>query len=206
MEWISFVTVLLLGVALSMDAFAVSIVDGLSCSHLDNKKKVFAPAMFGIFQGIMPLIGYFISYFFVAQFAVLQEIVPWVAFSLLLFIGGKMIIEAVIDLRKRPGDVCPKKLTYKGIIIQAIATSIDALAVGVSLLDLTKNTYSPFIFLDVAIIAIITFVICVIGIKIGKRVKGLFQDKVKIAEIVGGIILLIIGIEIVVTHYFPLPF
>ncbi|MEA5061047.1 MAG: manganese efflux pump [Erysipelotrichaceae bacterium] len=206
MEWLSIVTVLLLGVALSMDAFAVSIVDGLSCSHLDNKKKVFAPAMFGIFQGIMPLIGYFISYFFVAQFAVLQEIVPCVAFSLLLFIGGKMIIEAVIDLRKRPEDVCPKKLTYKGIIIQAIATSIDALAVGVSLLDLTKNAYSPFIFLDVAIIAIITFVICIIGIKIGKRVKGLFQDKVKIAEIVGGIILLIIGIEIVVTHYFPLPF
>jgi putative Mn2+ efflux pump MntP len=206
MTWQTLLTVILLAIALAMDAFAVSVVDGLTCQDLSRKQKIFAPSMFGLFQGFMPLIGYFIAFFFVSQFTVLEEIVPWIAFILLCLIGTLMLIEAVKDLKKTEEEVCGLRLTYKKIFFQAIATSIDALAVGVTLLDLTNDAYTPYVFLYGAIICVITFAITLVGIHLGKKIKNIFQNKIAIAEIIGGVILVLIGVEIVITHYFPLPF
>lgn len=170
----------ILAVGLSMDAFAVSICKGLSLGKIQKKHMAIAGAWFGGFQALMPLIGYFAGRFFAEK---LTQYDHWVAFILLLFIGGSMIKESLGE-EEESNDA----MDIKTMFLLAVATSIDALAVGVT-----------FAFLKVAIIpavvfiGVVTFVCSAIGIKIGSIFGTKYKSK---AELCGGIILILIGLKI----------
>ncbi len=183
---------LLMGAGLAMDAFSVSLANGLKEPCMSRKKTLGIASIFGGFQAAMPLIGYLILFYFVKTFTVLQKIIPWVSLALLLFLGIKMICDA---LKKEKSNECAcdnTSLTQKVLVLQGIATSIDALSVG-----LTLSSY-PFIFAALAclIIGVVTFGICVGGVELGKRVGTKYEKK---ASIAGGIILIVIGVEIFIT-------
>ena len=170
----------ILAVGLSMDAFAVSICKGLSLGKIQKKHMAIAGAWFGGFQALMPLIGYFAGRFFAEK---LTQYDHWVAFILLLFIGGSMIKESLGE-EEESNDT----MDIKTMFLLAVATSIDALAVGVT-----------FAFLKVAIIpavvfiGVVTFVCSAVGIKIGSIFGTKYKSK---AELCGGIILILIGLKI----------
>lgn len=188
MNFLFFFNSILIGLGLAMDAFSVSLANGLHEPKMKATKHTLAAAVFGIFQGAMPLIGWVCVHTIVEQFAVFEKIVPYIALVLLLYIGGKMIYDGV-----KGCDECGcQTLTIKALIVQGIATSIDALSVGF--------TIAKYIFwhalVCVCIIAVVTFICCLIGIEIGKRVGDKLSNK---ATIFGGAILIIIGIEIFIT-------
>ena len=185
----------LIGVGLSMDAFAVSICKGLGMEKI-NKKQAFTIGLyFGGFQALMPLIGWFLGIRF-QQY--ITSIDHWIAFILLVCIGGKMVVEAVRD--RDHGGVGKKgrPLDYKEMFLLAVATSIDALAVGIT-----------FAFLDTPIIEAIviigctTFVLSIVGVIVGNFFGTRYKKK---AEIIGGIILILIGLKILLEHLGILPF
>lgn len=178
--------IILIAVSLAMDAFAVSICKGLSMKKMDCKKAIIIALYFGIFQGGMPLIGYFLGVGFEESIRFIDH---WIAFGLLAFIGGNMIKEA---LSKKEDDEVDDSVDFKTMIVLAIATSIDALAVGVTFAFLNVN-----ILLAASLIAIITFVISCVGVKLG----NVFGDKYeKKAELAGGIVLVLIGLKILLEH------
>ena len=180
------IEIILIAVSLAMDAFAVSICKGLSMIKMDWKKAIIIGLYFGIFQGGMPLIGYFLGVGFEESIKFIDH---WIAFGLLAFIGGNMIKEA---LSKNDEDEVDDSVDFKTMIVLAIATSIDALAVGVTFAFLNVN-----ILLAVALIGIITFVISCIGVKLG----NVFGDKYeKKAELAGGVVLVLIGLKILLEH------
>jgi len=181
-------TLLVLAFGLSMDAFAVSICNCL-CYQKYGKKEVVVSALFyGLFQGLMPVIGYLLGTQFLS---VISSIDHWVALILLSIIGGKMVVDS---LSGESHDETEEKLDMKTLIVQSIATSIDALAVGISMAALKAD-----ILVSSGIIAISTFLCCVVGGMIGKRFGELFGKK---AQLLGGIILIVIGIKILVEHIF----
>ena len=171
------------GVGLAMDAFAVSICKGLSSKKIDIKKCLLVGAYFGIFQGIMPLIGYFLG---IKMKGLIISVDHWIAFILLGIIGFNMILESF--QKEQIND----KLDFKTMIGLAIATSIDALAVGITFAFLEVN-----ILVSVILISIITFIICVFGVKIGNAFGTKYGNK---AQLFGGIILILIGIKILLEH------
>lgn len=175
----------LIGFGLAMDATAISICKGLKMRKIDHKYMLLISAMFGLFQGLMPLIGYYIGASFIEY---ISSIDHWVVFILLAIIGGKMIYESFEE------ENCCEEISYdfKEIILLAIATSIDALAVGLTFAFLNVN-----VFVAASIIAIVTFVCCVIGVYIGNQFGMKYKSK---AEIVGGIILIVIGLKILLEH------
>ena len=180
------IEIILIAVSLAMDAFAVSICKGLSMKKMDWKKAIIIGLYFGIFQGGMPLIGYILGVGFEESIKFIDH---WIAFGLLAFIGGNMIKEA---LSKNDEDEVDDSVDFKTMIVLAIATSIDALAVGVTFAFLNVN-----ILLAVALIGIITFVISCIGVKLG----NVFGDKYeKKAELAGGVVLVLIGLKILLEH------
>ena len=180
------VEIILIAVSLAMDAFAVSICKGLSMKKMDWKKAIIIALYFGIFQGGMPLIGYLLGVGFEESIKFIDH---WIAFGLLAFIGGNMIKEA---LSKNEDDEVDDKVDFKTMIVLAIATSIDALAIGVTFAFLNVN-----IVLAVSLIAAVTFVISCIGVKLG----NVFGDKYeKKAELAGGIVLILIGLKILLEH------
>lgn len=177
-----------LAIGLSMDACAVSISNGM-CYRINPLKNALAAGMaFGLFQGLMPLIGYFAGHTFSHT---IENMDHWIALVLLSIIGGKMIIEA-IHQRRHPSRVVVKAFTLPTLIVQAVATSIDALAVGVGLGVMQVNVY-----IAVSVIAAITFGFSFCGVLIGKKFGGLLQDK---AEILGGLILILIGVHLFWEH------
>ncbi len=186
------VDVLLTGVGLSMDAVAVGMTNGMNEKDLRPKKAFIIALFYGVAQGVMPLIGYLAGKAF-SEF--IASIAPYIALVLLGFIGGKMIFEAI----KGEGEEY-KPLSIKTLFVQTIATSIDALAVGISILaieaagDLWVNAYLCF-----GIIAAITFVLSFGAVYLGKKFGELLAGK---AELVGGIILVLIGIKIFVEGVF----
>lgn len=183
------ITLILLGIGLSMDAFAVSITNGMVYANY-TKKNVFEAALaFGIFQGLMPIIGYFSGKTFAS---VIQSADHWIALILLGYIGGKMIYDAIHD----NGFECIgcKIFSIKELIIQAIATSIDALAVGISFSLFDINIFS-----SASIICVITFVFCIIGAIIGRKVGEVIKSK---SLFFGGLILIGIGLKIFIEHSF----
>lgn len=180
--------IILIGIGLSMDAVAVSMTNGMCLKQMCVKHAFATAFAFGLFQGIMPLIGYFAGSVFAAK---VNAIDHWLALILLGFIGGKMVYEAVTS---DEGHTVCKVLTFRLLLVQAIATSIDALAVGVSFAALTVNIIS-----SVCIIAATTFILSFIAVYIGKKFGDLLKQK---AEIVGGIILILIGLKIFVEHMF----
>lgn len=184
--------VLLTGVGLSMDAGAVGMSNGLAEPKMKPYKAAVVALAYGVFQGIMPLIGYFAAGLFAD---VVASIAPVVALVLLGFIGGKMIFEAV-----KKDEEERKPLTFATLLIQATATSIDALAVGVSLLALERaGELALNAFACCGIFAAETFAISLASVYIGKKFGTLLADK---AEIVGGVILIAIGLKIFIEGMF----
>ncbi len=183
-------TTFLIGFALAMDAFAVSITKGITLRKINTYISLKIAFFFGLFQGLMPLIGWSVGIKFQSYITAIDH---WIALFLLSFIGIKMILEAYEDSRNPELSVtCDGELDNKELIILSIATSIDALTVGIS-----------FAFLNVDIIplclsiGIITFILCFIGVMIGTFLGPLFKNY---SQIIGGIILILIGINILNEH------
>ena len=180
------VELILIGVGLAMDAFAVSICKGLSMKKKINYKKALIVALyFGLFQGGMPLIGYLLG---VSFEEIVLSIDHWIAFILLGIIGIGMIKESLGDEEESLND----KVDFKTMVILAIATSIDALAIGVTFAFLNVN-----IILAALLICVITFVISYFGVVFGNKFGDKFGSK---AELVGGIILILMGLKILLEH------
>ena len=177
--------VVLVAIGLAMDAFAVSICKGLSMKKMSWKKAIIVGGYFGIFQGLMPVIGYFLGTTFEN---LVTKIDHWIAFVLLVFIGINMLKEAFGN----ESENCNDNVDFKTMVVLAIATSIDALAVGITFAFLKTN-----IVLASILIAIITFVVCIIGVKIGNKFGDKYERK---AETVGGLILIFMGIKILLEH------
>lgn len=181
---------LLLGVGLAMDAFAVSICKGLAMRKVNKKQAVVIALFFGGFQAIMPIVGWFLCKGFQNYIEAFDH---WIAFALLAFIGVKMIIET---LREKEDDVVIEEmdppLDMKEMLMLAIATSIDALAVGISLAALDRPIVE-----SAAIIGVVTFVISIIGVYIGNFFGNRYKKR---AELTGGIILVLIGVKILCEH------
>ena len=204
------IEILLLGIALSMDAFAVSVADSLIYKEINKKRIFFIAAVFGIMQGLMPLVGYWLVElveFFVSGAGgdtgnIMAIVVTWAAFALLLFIGGKMIVEAIIEMRKNEEEKEPKTFSIKETLLFGLATSIDAMAAGVSLHAGLSNNVT--VWLHVSIIMVITFGICLIGLFLGKGIVKLFKGKTEITSIIGGAILILLAVWIVLSHYLPI--
>lgn len=180
------IELLILASGLSMDAFAVSVCKGLAMARCDVKKAMTCGIWFGGFQALMPLIGYILG----RQFAdYITSIDHWIAFVLLAFIGGNMIREAVAGEEEEADD----SLDIKTMFLLAVATSIDALAVGITFAFLPGTN----IVAAVSFIGIITFGLSALGVKIGNVFGIRYKKK---AEIAGGVILLILGVKILLEH------
>lgn len=181
-----FQEIFLIGVGLSMDAFAVALCKGLNMKKVNYWYTAVIALFFGGFQALMPLFGWFLGKQFEAYIVSVDH---WIAFILLLYIGGKMIVESGKDDEEETrGD----KLDLKELTIMAIATSIDALAVGITFAFFAVNIYS-----SITIIGITTFCLSIIGVMIGNRFGMKYKSK---AEIAGGIILILIGLKILLEH------
>lgn len=194
MEWnlIFFINSTLLGVGLAMDAFSVSLANGLNEPSMKRMKMCGVAGVFALFQAAMPMIGWICVHTIVNKFKVFEKFIPWIALVLLLFIGGKMLIEGI---RNNDEDDEVQKLGIGALLVQGVATSIDALSVG-----FTISEYGLIMALVCAlIIAVVTFIICMVGLVIGKKFGTKFSNK---AAIFGGIILIGIGLEIFITGVF----
>lgn len=185
-----FILLFLMGVSLAMDAFAVSVCKGLAMRKVNKKQCLVIALFFGGFQALMPFLGWLLGNRFEGY---ITSIDHWIAFILLGFIGGKMVVEAIRDKGEEPEitEIDPP-LDIKELFVLAVATSIDALAVGIT-----------FAFLEIPIveamliIGITTFVISVAGVYIGNFFGNKYKSK---AELVGGIILILIGLKILLEH------
>lgn len=182
----SFVEVLLIGIGLSMDAFSVSICKGLTTKKFSWKMALICGLWFGFFQALMPVIGFFLGVQFEEYITAFDH---WIAFGLLVLIGANMIREAIWGSDDQNNNGA---LDFKTMLLLAIATSIDALAVGVSFACIQVRLWS-----SVLIIGLTTFLFSIIGVKIGNVFGSKFE---KSAGIVGGIILILIGLKILLEH------
>lgn len=178
--WNSFV----LGLGLAMDAFSVSMANGLSEPSMKKKKGLLIALVFGSFQGFMPFAGWFMVHTFVRYFNACQKFIPYIALILLVFIGGKMLLDS-----RRNEEEEVKKLTPAVLFVQGVATSIDALSVGFTISDYDLKGA----LVSSLIIAVVTLVTCFCGVEIGKKFGVKLSNK---AQLFGGIILILIGLEI----------
>lgn len=184
MNWIE---ILLIGIGLAMDAFAVSVGKGLSVEQTKLRHALSVGFWFGGFQALMPIIGYFIGTGFAE---IVTNIDHWIAFALLFLIGANMIREAI----KGDDDKLDSSFSFKTMLILAVATSIDALACGVSFAFLDTDIWQA-----VAIIGVVTFVLSILGLKTGSVLGKRFHTG---AGIAGGIVLIGIGLKILIEHLF----
>lgn len=196
--------ILLLSIALAMDASAVGMTDGMTHPKMPCKKQALISGLFGFFQFLMPLIGFFLCGIIAeAFFETFQSISAWVSFSLLLFLGGKMIFEAVMEMRARKrGEVClqQSELCLPKLLTQAVATSIDALAIGVTLqmAVISQKGLALGVWGAPLCIGVITFILSFIAVGIGKKIGDKLADK---ADLFGGIVLICIGIKILIESF-----
>ncbi|MDE5940263.1 MAG: manganese efflux pump MntP family protein [Lachnospiraceae bacterium] len=194
MEWdyLFFFNSALLGVGLSMDAFSVSLANGLNEPDMPRQKMCGIAGVFAFFQAAMPMTGWICVHTFIRYFTAFQKLIPWIALALLLFIGGKMFADGI---KGGSGETDKPKTGLISLLLQGIATSIDALSVGFAIAG-----YGFVMALVCAfIISVVTFVICMGGLVIGKKFGTAYAEK---AAILGGTILILIGIEIFVTGVF----
>ena len=189
----------LLGVGLAMDAFSVSIANGIIEPGMRKGRMLRIAGVYAVFQMLMPILGWLLVTTLEEIFKSFSVLIPWIALILLLFIGGKMVIEGILERKKGDSkeskEAAPAKLTFGALILQGIATSIDALSVGI-----TISEYSVLrAFASSFIIGVVTLVICLIGLIFGKKIGNKFSS---IATIIGGVILILIGIEVFVRGIF----
>ena len=193
---------LLLGAALAMDAFSVSVANGIIETDMKKGRMLKIAGVYAAFQMMMPLMGWFLVKTVAEMFTAFHAFIPWIALILLLFIGGKMIMEGIQEKKqaKKEKDGQQEKaakLTFSALIVQGIATSIDALSVGFTIAD-----YSVIeALLSALIIGVVTLAICFVGLAFGKRIGNKFSST---ATIIGGAILIFIGIEVFVRGIFGL--
>ena len=200
--------IILLGIGLSMDAFSVALVDGLTMRGINKKRSFFIAGSFGVMQALMPLIGFWLVEL-VERIAgdvagakageIAATIVVWLAFVLLLFVGAKMLIESIFELKKPIEKKEVKEFSYKNVLIYSVLTAIDALAAGVALHAGMSNTVT--VWLHVSIIMVITFSISLVGLFLGKQVLKLLKGKPEISGIIGGIILILLALWVILSHY-----
>lgn len=197
MDFQFFLSAALLGLGLAMDACAVSMANGLKYPCIKLGKVILIAAFFALFQGIMPLIGWVCVHTVVEKFEAFGKIVPYIALALLGFIGGKMLYEGLThkDCDSKDECGCAKPLTFWALIVQAVATSIDALSVGFTIAEYNLRQA----LVAVAVIALVTFIICFVAVFLGKKFGTKLGNK---AEILGGLILIGIGIEIFISGVF----
>lgn len=191
MEWsLRFVlTSIFMGVGLAMDAFSVSMANGLNEPQMTKRKMSAMAAVFAGFQCVMPLLGWWCIHTVVNYFTMLEQWIPWIALILLAYIGGKMLWEGVQPQNETDAAVRLKPGT---LLIQGIATSIDALSVGFTIAS--YNGLAAWI--SALIIAAVTYILCIIGVIIGKKCGMKLSNK---AQILGGIILIAVGLEIFIS-------
>ncbi len=183
------------GIGLSMDAFAVAICQGLGMSRINWRHTLIIALFFGGFQALMPFIGWALGSL-VAEYIV--SIDHWIAFALLVFIGGRMLWEVFHEVDADEDDPKDQKLDIRELLLLAIATSIDALAVGITFAFLDVDIYFA-----ITVIGITTFVLSFAGVAVGNQFGSRFE---KPATIIGGVVLILIGVEILLEHLGLLPF
>lgn len=190
MTWdLSFVmTSVMMGIGLAMDAFSVSMANGLHEPNMKKRKMFLIAGIFAIFQALMPMLGWLCVHTIAQCFEAFEKFIPWIAFILLTYIGGKMLIDGI----RHQDNEEATNVNFGALLVQGIATSIDALSEGFVIAEYNQIMAVA----AVIIIAVITFVICMFGVFIGKKFGTVLSNK---AQIFGGIILLIIGIEIFIS-------
>ena len=197
-DFLFFFNSILIGIGLAMDAFSVSLANGLNEPYMPKTKIFGVAGIFGVFQGAMPFIGWLCIHTIAEVFGVFEQFIPWIALGLLGYIGGKMLFEGIKEYKCRTegGDECPvpQKLTLSALLVQGIATSIDALSVGFTISDyeLSQATVCALL------IAFVTFGICFAGVILGKKFGTAIAGK---SSIFGGAILIFIGLEIFITSF-----
>jgi putative Mn2+ efflux pump MntP len=178
-----------LGVALAMDAFSVSMANGLNDPNMSRKRTCIIAGTFAGFQFAMPMIGWFCVTRIKELFQVFEQFIPWIALILLVLIGGKMLIDGIRDKGEADSEYTGTQLSAKMLFVQGVATSIDALSTG-----FTTSAYHVFqAFVSSLIIAVVTFWICIFGVKLGKKFGLKLAGG---AQILGGVILILIGLKI----------
>ena len=196
----------LLGFGLAMDAFSVSLANGMGEPRMRTRKMCLVAGVFAVFQALMPLIGWVCIHTVAQKFEAFQKFIPWIALVLLGYIGGKMLTEGIqchratkildeADASRRVGEACRQSVGIGALLVQGIATSIDALAVGFTI---AEYSFVPALFCAL-IIAVVTFLLCFVGIEIGKKFGVALAGK---ASVFGGAILILIGLEIFLTGIF----
>ena len=198
-NFLFFFNSILIGIGLAMDAFSVSLANGLNEPDMSKKKMLGVAGIFGVFQGLMPLIGWFCVHSIANAFAAFEKFIPWIALALLGYIGGKMLAEGIKEYKCKSegGEECPipKKLGLSALLVQGIATSIDALSVGFTISD--YETIQAVV--CALLIAVVTFAICTVGVLLGKKFGTVLSG---VSSIFGGGILIFIGLEIFITSFF----
>ncbi len=189
MDFMFFLNAIAFGVGLAMDAFSVSMANGLNEPAMGKRKMLGISATFTFFQFLMPLIGYFCVHTIANLFESFQKFIPWIALILLCFIGGKMLAEGI---KNKNEDEEKPAVGFAALMIQGVATSIDALSVGFTIAQLSWAEA----IVEALIIGAVTFIICTCGVYIGKKFGTHLAGK---ASIFGGAILIFIGIEIFIS-------
>ena len=193
MEWsfVFFLNSALLGVGLAMDAFSVSLANGLHDPHMSRRRGAIIAGTFGVFQAVMPMVGWLCVHTIVELFSAFEKFIPWIALALLGYIGGKMLMEGIKGEEAEEAA----ELSAGALFMQGVATSIDALSVG-----FTISEYGWLMALVCSlIVATVTFFICEAGLSLGKKFGTKLSGK---ASILGGVILIGIGLEIFISGVF----
>lgn len=189
LDFLFFLNAVLFGVGLAMDAFSVSMANGLNEPDMKKSKMCSVAGVFAVFQILMPLIGWICVHTIASVFESFQKFIPWIALLLLGYIGGKMLIEGIRN-KGEGGEA--SAVGFGALLVQGVATSIDALSVGFTI---SSFTFAEAL-IEAVIIGIVTFIICVAGLLIGKKFGTKLAGK---ASVFGGVILIGIGLEIFIT-------
>lgn len=182
----------LLGIGLAMDAFSVSLADGINEPDMSKKKRLAIPFMFALFQFLMPLLGWVFVSFLLSYFTFVKPFIPWIACGLLVYIGGKMVYEGIHQAQESNSRF---RLTLSKLILQGIATSIDALSVGFAI---ANHTFVE-AFISCLVIGVVTLFICTGGLRVGFHFGKKLAQK---GTLFGGVILIVIGLHILISSFF----
>jgi putative Mn2+ efflux pump MntP len=194
--WLSFIY----GIALAMDCLALAITDGLCFQGISKKKYFFIAGVFAMGQFLFPLVGHLIGLLGQKYITWFDDYDHWIAFVLLTFIGGKMLIEGIRGMVK-PEEKKPLEFSYRYVLFQGVADSIDAMVVGVTIQANVHTTAEYQAYIAFAIIGLMTFLVSLIGLFAGKQISRLLKGRYEVAEVLGGVVLCTLAILIVLEGY-----